>query len=404
MISAGGILHRAASCRVRILAFTLTGLRGKSVRKLLILWCVVLFSVHAFAIETLTVAQFEQGLSKVHGRRDKRTEKYISGVQLTERLRSSEFDRLNRRLKGERSRTALRAIADASAFLDLPRSELLPDPAPYLKLQGEILIQAGEFAGKASKRMPNFLAHRVTTRFLDGVTYPYSSQIHYFTPGVFHLYDSRTVGVRYINGREEVAESHDHLKREGDITQSPPGLTTWGAFGPLLDTVMGDILQSKVGWDHWERSGSDRIAVFRFFVPKEKLHYTVEYCCTIAPRGGMTEFQATPTYHGKIAIDPVNQHVVRIVLICDLAPGQAISRADVELEYGPVEIAGQSYVLPVRGVSASAVPFSNPVQNGSGQYDAFSLTSVNDLQFTDYRVFRTEMKILPTSSLDGPAH
>ena len=119
-------------------------------RKLLILWCVVLFSFHAFAIETLTVAQFEQGLSKVHGRPDKRKEKYISGVQLSERLRSSEFSRLNSRLKGERSRTALRAIADASAFLDLPPSELLPDPAPDLKQQGEILIQAGEFAGKAS--------------------------------------------------------------------------------------------------------------------------------------------------------------------------------------------------------------------------------------------------------------
>jgi hypothetical protein len=116
----------------------------------------------------------------------------------------------------------------------------------------------------------------------------------------------------------------------------------------------------------------------------------------------MTVFKAMPTYHGAITIDPATGHVARIVVICDLAPGQVITRADTELEYGPVEIASQTYFLPLRGVSASATPTTQHLGGiGSTYYsedDHWSVTSINDLQFQDYRVFRAEMKILPAET------
>jgi hypothetical protein len=371
-------------------------------RKLLTFSLVLLFSLHAVAVETVSVKELEQRIFIFGRKSDRKAANEIAGLKLKERLSYENFVTLSHALPGERSREALTAVADASEFLGPPPAEILPLAGPPPKQQGEILLHAIQFVSDESKRMPNFLAERATTRFQDAVPYPYSARIRYVTPGSFHRIDSHTAGVRYLGGKEEELLAGNRPKKElVDATQLPLGLTTWGEFGPLLETVVADILQSKAGWDHWERAGADRLAVFRFFVPQEKSHYMVEYCCSMVRQDNkftMTEFKATPAYQGTITIDPVTGHVARIVLICDLAPGQVISRADVELEYGPVAIAGQEYVLPLRGVSASTTAATQFVPLGDTGYlanDRYVVTSINDLQFENYRVFRTEMKILP---------
>jgi len=364
-------------------------------------------SVHGLALDSVTTAQLGERLNKLAGKSDKHIARQISEFELTERVGQRQLEAWSRELPGDTSRTALLAVADASKFLAPPRSEILMEVAPEKKVQGEILLRAMEFVNDESKRMPNFLAERVTTRFQDAKWYPYSTHISYYTPKVYHFFDRHTANVRYLAGEEEEIKPHSSTKKERDIMLLPQGLTTWGAFGPLLPTVMADILGAKAGWVRWENSNQGRLAVFRFFVPEEKSHYAVEYCCVPDPKGTTIEFKAKPTYHGEIAIEPDTGHIVRIMLICDLAPGQVIDKASVELEYGPIEIAGQTYFLPLRGASASAVPSKtvHPVgQDGYQQDDRFKLTSINDLRFQNYRVFRTEMRILPEQNAISPEH
>lgn len=372
-------------------------------RKLVVLGFILLFCLPVLAVDKVTVAQLEQRLTAAHGKSDKYLEKHIANLELTERLDHRELQRLSQSLPGKKSQAALLAIADASVFLDPPRSEMIMEVGPPDKTQGEILIRAVKFVAQESARMPDFLAQRVTTRFQDVVRYPYSTVIRSYTASNFHYFDTRTADLRYLDGKEEEMKPDGHRKRERDITLSPQGLTTWGEFGPLLETVMTDVLQAKVGWDRWERAGNGRLAVFRFFVPQEKSHYTVEYCCLVAAKGATTEFKAMPAYEGEITIEPETGRVVRVVVKCDLAPGQVITRADVELEYGSVDIAGKSYFLPRRGVSASATPVVTFNAVGNGDYmqaDRFTITSINDLEFKNYRVFRTEMRILPADPAD----
>lgn len=364
----------------------------------------------AFSVDQVTVAQLQQRLAAAHGKSDKYLQKHIANLQLTERLDHREFLRLGRALPGDKSRMALMALADASAFLPPPRSEMGTEATPDNKTEGEILIRSAKFVVAESKRMPNFLARRTTTRFHDAINFAYSSRINYFTPGNFHFVDRKAATVRYLGGKEEEMHGGGQVKDRPNIVNAPMGLTTWGAFGPLLMTVTADILRSKVGWARWEGSGSDKRAVFRFFVPKEKSHYTLEYCCTFEHKQGglsameLTVFKATPAYHGEITIDPETGHVLRIALFCDLVPGQVITRAGAELEYGPQEIAGQSYFLPLRGVSFSTIPATLNrmvgTQDPQPEPDRYALTSINDLQFGDYRVFRTEMRILPAETAD----
>lgn len=379
--------------------------------KPLVLCLMLLFTVSARAADEITVHQLEQRLAAGASSSDKKLEKQIAGLQLTERLDHRLLVKLSKALPGERSRNALLAIADASAFLKPPPSEMTSDPPPDRKEQGQILIRAASFAGEESTRMPNFLAQRVTTRFQDAVHYPFSKAIQYYTPNDYHLFDRRVANLRYVSGQEEEIAPNRNSPRLRDITLFPKGLTTWGEFGPLLETLVADILQSKLGWERWERSDAGKLAVFEFLVPQEKSHYTVDYCCINHSKDEPIEFKATPAYHGEITIDPTTGRVSRVTLACNLAPGQVITRADVELEYGPIEIAGQTYFLPVRGVSASATPVidSRLVADFEGtgghqQMDRYVVTSINDLQFQNYRVFRTEMRILPaTETPDKPS-
>lgn len=380
-------------------------------RKLLVLCLAQLLVVPALAADDVTVRQLEQHLARAAGSSDKKVEKQISNLKLTERLDRSLLVKLSNALPGDGSRNALMAVADASAFLPPPQWEELPESPPDRKIQGEMLIRVTAFVRDEAKRMPNFLARRVTTRFQDAALFPHSNDIQYYTPNDYHFFDRRVANLRYVGGQEEEEETKaaPNAGQDRDITLFPKGLITRGEFGPLLETIVSDILQSKVRWQRWERSDAGKLAVFQFLVPQEASHFTVEYCCTYDPEGDVSEFKATPTYHGEITIDPSTGNVSRIMLICDLAPGQVITRADIELEYAPIEIAGRTYFAPLHGVSVSATPDVQRQLVGSGtdyytRADRYTVTSINDLQFRDYRVFRTEMRIVPDQAPEKPAN
>ena len=151
-------------------------------RKLLVLCLAQLLAVPAFGND-VTVRQLEQQLARAVGSSDKKVEKQISNLQLTERLDRSLFVKLSDALPGDRSRNALMAITDASAFLPPPQSEEFPESPPDRKIQGEMLIRVAAFLRDQAKRMPNFLARRVTTRFQkNAALFPHSNSIQYYTP------------------------------------------------------------------------------------------------------------------------------------------------------------------------------------------------------------------------------
>jgi hypothetical protein len=397
----------------------------------------VIFSLHAIAApQQVTVKQLRQTLAGAKGKTDRQVATQISGLQLTERLSRDELTRLSRALPGERSKTALRAIAVASAFSDPPASGVLPDPSPDAKAQKKILTRAAKLVGKQADTLPSFLVTRTTTHFQDAEVYPYSNWIEYYTPGNLRMIDRQTDDIRCYAGGDEAREMSDEDVGRHKESQSLNGMTPWGfqtiwgnitgaipnpspnalkpagAFGPLLKTVMADIPQAQVEWGYWERTASARLAVFQFRVPQEDSHYEIAYGSSTDPASGEEPVVATTAYHGEVAIDPATGQVARLVLICDLAPGQTISKANLELEYASVDIAGQSYLLPVRGVSASTISLAahNYTSDSFGdgqlrdQIDHFTVTSMDDLAFMNYRIYRPRIRILPLKSLDRPSN
>src|ERR1700687_6095232 len=115
-------------------------------RKLLLMATMALLPFPIVAAQKTNVDQLRQILSASARKSDKKLAGQLSSLELTERLTWTEFNVLKATLPGQKSKAALLALADTSAFLAPPASEILPDPPPDTEARAQILARALETA------------------------------------------------------------------------------------------------------------------------------------------------------------------------------------------------------------------------------------------------------------------
>lgn len=78
-----------------------------------------------------------------------------------------------------------------------------------------------------------------------------------------------------------------------------------------------------------------------------------------------------------------------------------MARADLYIEYAPVDIGGKTYTCPVWSVAISRAKAEIWVKDEHGKHVELGplKTYVNDIEFSDYHVFRSESRIIA-----GDAH
>jgi hypothetical protein len=371
----------------------------------------------------ITVEQLEQQLADAHGKRDPELAKWLGGLELSERLSSPRLAKIQSALPGEKSRMALLALADDSAFLQLPAAEIPATPPPEIAAQKMIVSKAAENLVSAIHKLPDFFARQTTTRFHD-------LKVSYLSPGsapvvaehrAFQILDSFTDTVFYRDGKE-VDESNS--KQQDEKPRAREGLVNWGVFGQLQRIVVTDIFKGRIEWSHWEQRPSGPVAVFRYSIPKEKSTYVVNYCCFLQPNQTPRPFQSVPPFHGEISIDPATGAVYRLTIVTELSPSDPIFRADIMVEYEQVEIGSREYVCPRKSVTiatAVAPAFRQQCWGAANSAGGCNLqevtrakdTSINDTEYdsSSYHVFRSELRILPAADMeeehtprsDGPA-
>jgi hypothetical protein len=286
-------------------------------RRFLVLFFLFAAVLPVRAAEQVTVEQLEHTLSDAHAKRDQDLAKQLGGMELSERLSSPRLKKIQADLPGEKSRLALMALGDASAFLQLPAAEVPATPPPDAETQKLILTRAAEGLEASIHKLPDFFARKTTTRFHDlKVSYVTDEPI-IREHQAFQLLDSFSDTVYYRNGQEveETNEKHPKIK-----PRPTNGMVNWGVFGPLLRIALTDIHKGKIDWSHWELRAVGPVAVFQYAIPKDKSNYTVKYCCLGTPNTGLRTFESIPPFHGEIAIDPATGAVYRLVLITDLSP------------------------------------------------------------------------------------
>lgn len=355
------------------------------------------FSFPIFAARPVTVDQLRQQLAAVAGKSDADAAFQMSGLELAERLSWARESELEKLLPGERSRQALRALADESQFRQPPAGEIPAQPAPDVAAQRQIMGQVVAYVSKTIPQLLNFLATRETEQYEDTPLLVSSQRGPMVPYEPMHHVGTQTAEVAYRDGRESAGGRENVSAPQA----SANGLTTWGLFGPILGVVLMDAAQSKLAWSHWERGPDGTRAVFSYAVPKAKSHYKVVYCCVAEQAGSLAAnvrlFRQLEGYHGEIAVDPATGVIRRLTLEAEMKADDPVVKADIMVEYGTVEIGGQAYTCPLRSVSSSR---AQSVQVDTNFHFALAhqlqplKNEVADVTFQDYHVFRADTRVL----------
>ena len=108
-------------------------------------------------------AQLQQQFAALQGKSDVDAARQIADLKLSERLSWAREGELEKALPGEKSRQALRALADESEFQAPPPSEVPAQPAPDLATQRAIMGRVVAYVSKTIPLLPDFLAIRNTS-------------------------------------------------------------------------------------------------------------------------------------------------------------------------------------------------------------------------------------------------
>jgi hypothetical protein len=362
----------------------------------------------------VNVEQLEQELAKAHGRWDGPLAKHISNLKLTERLSAAKLASLEKNLPGRQAREELMALADESAFLDLPPAEILSMPVPDHATQAALLARTANAAKKTVAQWPNFSAARVTTRF-EGTATVIAAGLQDTVSSVYgrNWYRSPAAedwecpgepkeGYRRLSVIERTSVTvvyrggqvvHTLGGKGGEFECSQGGVSNTDDFGEVLSWVPRFTGEGKVVWSHWEQGANGLLAVFRYAAG---VSYKPQTCCV-----NSASFPATVVdVEGEIAVSSADGSVLRLTETRrwkeDRHGWFAAREYDTMVEYGSVEIGGTAYTCPVRRVAIFLTPLLRPRswrKPGDAFYRRFGLTDsplqeyLNDVSFGPYRLY-----------------
>ena len=224
-------------------------LTGGLIRKVALLLWLFGIGLPVFAANPISVEELEKLLAAAPDKRDAQVAKKLSDLELTQRLNSVKLSRWLIELPGPKAQEALLALADMSAFLDLPPSEIPATVAPDSAAQRRMLLLTMDYIGKTIRQLPNLFATRATTSYQETLWEHWTAESGLIRYEPLHFVGRYSADVLYRDGGEEVHTD------EPKHTRRPLGLETSGEFG-LLGTVLEDAVQSKLYWSHWEQGAA----------------------------------------------------------------------------------------------------------------------------------------------------
>lgn len=121
--------------------------------------------------------------------------------------------------------------------------------------------------------------------------------------------------------------------------------------------------------------------------------------------GNPREFRRVSAYHGDLTVNPDTGTVLRLTIIAELQSNLAVTQADLVVEYGPKDIGGRTYFCPTKSVSRAraktlSIPYNREPTVSVNVYGP-EQTFVNEVTFSQYQIFRTDMKVVPQTGTEG---
>ena len=371
-------------------------------RQLIFLGLLTAMAFPAWAAKRVTVAQLEQALATISAahKTDAEIAREIASIKLSERLTEPTLGRLNAHVDtGSQAALALQLLADQSAFLDPPPSELPATSVPDDATQQRMLEATRNYVARTLPRLPNFLATRSIRRYDDS---PQELKKGGWPVRLgLHLVDT---------SKREISVWDERGLLPSAVWQEQSGLISNGEFGSTLGMILADTGKGKVTWSHWEHIAGDPAAVFQYSVPRSASNYEVigyqqpaaEYAnltgrqgvAGIGPQLSGHSSDITPTitkpgYHGSLWLDPATGTILRVTIEADAKGGAPFQRASILVEYGPVQIGDSRFICPVRSVALyeATAPAQANLSDAPTEW-------LNIILFTGYHRFGSTIKIL----------
>jgi len=371
-------------------------------RNLILLAVLAVLALPAAEARSVTVEQLRQLLVSPHAAKQSDAElaRLIVSLDLTEQLTAPMLERIESKLKpGPKTAGAMDLLADSSTFLDPPAGELPAKAPPDARLQRTLLSAAVTYVAGTLLHLPNFLATRITRSFDDK---PFVVSRTGWSPSNadLHLAGISSREIAYRDGHEVFSDAPLTKARLEDES-SPIGLASTGEFGPVLATILIDTVAGKVTWSHWEQTSTGLAAVFHYMVPRDASDYHVTFCCiaqaqspdpfnpTQDPSRNSTFFYGKPAYHGSLYLDPATGAILRVTLQAELKNSDPVTRTDISVQYGSVQIGGKTYICPVRSVAISSDRVRLPRDP-----DNRTILHINEVTFTNYHRFGSTSRVI----------
>ena len=174
------------------------------------------------ATKRVTVEQLEQLLDAIHRHGDGEVARQLSALQLTERVSDERLATWIAATHGKKTQQALKALADASAFMPPPPAEVADDAPPDAAAQLRMIALAGDYLKETIPKLPNFFAARTTVHYEESAQFNGASSVVDFEP--LHATENFKETVLYRNG-SEVADAGTEKRRKRNAKDSY--LITW---------------------------------------------------------------------------------------------------------------------------------------------------------------------------------
>lgn len=247
---------------------------------------------------------------------------------------------------------------------------------------------------KTIPNLPNFYATRTTVRYEDTAQFDEGNTKVDYQP--LHVVAVSKAKIHYRAGNEVVesgGSESDELRHNYLITH--------GTFGPIVTDLRRPLeTPGQMKWARWEKGPEGTRAVFSFEIPAEESSDFEGGCC-LPDADGENSFRKRAGYRGEVAVNPATGAILRLELQFDLRQFVPQDVDEIQIDYGPVRIGGETYLCPVRSIAIARGRSIVSLKVSSGSWDESFLsygpysTKMNEMRFSHYHVFRSEVRILP---------
>lgn len=304
--------------------------------------------------------------------RDDQVANYLKKVTLTEQLPGGQIEELLASGMGPKTYDQLRLMVESSAKLPAPKPSSRPADQPVAALipppteaeRRKLISELREYALNYDKALPDFLCTQVTRRFYD------PAGLEYWVAA-----DTITAKLSYFQRKEEKKILFVNNQYKDIDWDKVGGATSTGEFGDMLREIFEKQSETSFQWERWGTLRKHRTHVIRYQVPQSRSRWAIVY---------EKAMSVTPGYTGLIYADAQTGMILRVTLeALDLPASFPIQVAKNMLDYDYTEIAGSTFLLPLRA----------EVRMREGR-----LLIRNDIEFRNYRKFGADTSI----SFDTP--